>query len=450
MSKINILKLDYLEDTSIVYDLIHDHDWPVYLCSNNKIFPDHKYDIITAQPREKIFFYNDKTIIEKNGKKITSTEEPIYVLKDLMKKYKNDNSDLPFTGGAIGYISYDHGARYENISQKYNDFNIPSFAFGLYDWAYIADHDAQQSCLIYHEKNSFIKSIIDLLNSYPKNKKKYFFKIKSKCESNTTYDEYKKKFDKIKRYIEEGDCYQINFSQRFSAKYEGDCYSIFKKLNKVYASPYTGFINFPFIKIMTFSPECFISQNKEHVSTKPIKGTRPISKDSIENKKIIDELLNSDKDKAENLMIVDLLRNDFGRNCKYGSVNVENLFDVETFSNVHHLVSTVKGTISNNSDIYSLLKGCFPGGSITGAPKIRAMQIIDEIECSNRGIYCGSIGYISGNDKSNLNIAIRTIFADDNTLYFWGGGGIVYDSEVELEYKETLDKVRPLLDLFKA
>ncbi len=450
MSKINILKLDYLEDTSIVYDLIHDHDWPIYLCSNNKIFPDHKYDIITAQPREKIFFYNDNTIIERNGKKITSTEEPIYVLKDLMKKYKNDNSDLPFTGGAIGYISYDHGARYENISQKYNDFNIPSFAFGLYDWAYIADHDAKQSCLIYHEKNSFIKSIIDLLNSYPKNQKEYFFKIKSKCESNTTYSEYKKKFDKIKRYIEEGDCYQINFSQRFSAKYEGDCYSIFKKLNKVYASPYTGFINFPFIKIMTFSPECFISQNKEHVSTKPIKGTRPISKDSIENKKIIDELLNSDKDKAENLMIVDLLRNDFGRNCKYGSVNVENLFDVETFSNVHHLVSTVNGTISNNSDIYSLLKGCFPGGSITGAPKIRAMQIIDEIECSNRGIYCGSIGYVSGNDKSNLNIAIRTIFADDNTLYFWGGGGIVYDSEVELEYKETLDKVRPLLDLFKA
>ena len=450
MSKINILKLGYLEDTSIVYDLIHDHDWPIYLCSNNKIFPDHKYDIITAQPREKIFFYNDKTIIEKNGKKITSTEEPIYVLKDLMKKYKNDNSDLPFTGGAIGYISYDHGARYENISQKYNDFNIPSFAFGLYDWAYIADHDAKQSCLIYHEKNSFIKSIIDLLNSHPKNQNKYFFKIKSKCESNTTYNEYKKKFDKIKRYIEEGDCYQINFSQRFSAKYEGDCYSIFKKLNKVYASPYTGFINFPFIKIMTFSPECFISQNKEHVSTKPIKGTRPISKDSIENKKIIDELLNSDKDKAENLMIVDLLRNDFGRNCKYGSVSVENLFDVETFSNVHHLVSTVNGTISNNSDIYSLLKGCFPGGSITGAPKIRAMQIIDEIECSNRGIYCGSIGYISGNDKSNLNIAIRTIFADDNTLYFWGGGGIVYDSEVELEYKETLDKVRPLLDLFKA
>ena len=450
MSKINILKLGYLEDTSIVYDLIHDHDWPIYLCSNNKIFPDHKYDIITAQPKEKIFFYNDKTIIEKNGKKITSNEEPIYVLKDLMKNYKNDNSDLPFTGGAIGYISYDHGARYENISQKYNDFNIPSFAFGLYDWAYIADHDAKQSCLIYHEKNSFIKSIIDLLNSYPKNKKKYFFKIKSKCESNTTYDEYKKKFDKIKRYIEEGDCYQINFSQRFSVKYEGDCYSMFKKLNKVYASPYTAFINFPFIKIMTFSPECFISQNKEHVTTKPIKGTRPVSKNSIENKKIIDELLNSDKDKAENLMIVDLLRNDFGRNCKYGSVSVENLFDVETFSNVHHLVSTVNGTISNNSDIYSLLKGCFPGGSITGAPKIRAMQIIDEIECSNRGIYCGSIGYISGNDKSNLNIAIRTIFADDNTLYFWGGGGIVYDSEVELEYKETLDKVRPLLDLFKA
>ena len=276
------------------------------------------------------------------------------------------------------------------------------------------------------------------------------YKITSICSSNTPYEAYKEKFEKIMSYITEGDCYQINFSQRFSVDYEGDCWSIFKKLNKVYASPYAGFINFPFIKIMTFSPECFISQTSNNVHTKPIKGTRPVSKNKRENKKIIDELIASEKDKAENLMIVDLLRNDFGRNCEYGSVSVQDLFKVETFSNVHHLVSTVKGIISRDSDIYNLLKGCFPGGSITGAPKIRAMQIIDELECSNRGVYCGSIGYISGNNKANLNIAIRTIFVENNTLYFWGGGGIVHDSEVELEYNETLDKVRPLLDLFKA
>ena len=450
MNELKIIELDYLQDSSVVYDYVHNKEWPIYLCSNNHIFSEHKYDIITASPKEKIFFSDDKTTIESKGVKRVSTEEPIYILKELMKKYKNDNTDLPFTGGAIGYIGYDHGARYENINQKHNDFKIPSFAFGLYDWAFITDHVEKKSSIIFHEESELIKDIIIFLKMPLKKKKSYFFEITSTCTSNTTFDTYKDKFKKIKKYIREGDCYQINFSHRFSVDYQGDCYSIFKELNKVYASPYTGYINFPFIKIMTFSPECFIEQDNRDVSTKPIKGTRPISKNVNENKKIINELINSDKDKAENLMIVDLLRNDFGRNCEYGSVNVENLFDIETFSNVHHLVSTVNGTISETSDIYNLLKGCFPGGSITGAPKIRAMQIIDELESSNRGVYCGTIGYISGNSKSNLNIAIRTIFADDNTLYFWGGGGIVYDSEVELEYKETLDKVRPLLELFKA
>jgi len=201
--------------------------------------------------------------------------------------------------------------------------------------------------------------------------------------------------------------------------------------------------------IMCFSPERFLLTNNNVVITKPIKGTRPVSKDPNVNKKSILELTSSDKEKAENLMIVDLLRNDLGRNCEFGTVEVKELFKIETFANVHHLVSTVKGVIAKNSNIYKLLRGCFPGGSITGAPKIRAMQIINELEPSNRSVYCGSIGYISFNNKTDLNIAIRTIVAKDNNLYFWGGGGIVYDSEVESEYKETFDKIKPLLDLLK-
>ena len=205
----------------------------------------------------------------------------------------------------------------------------------------------------------------------------------------------------------------------------------------------------PFIDIMSFSPERFLSYDNEIVETKPIKGTRPVSQDKEINNRALEELASSYKEKAENLMIVDLLRNDLGKNCEFGSVKVTKLFDIETFANVHHLVSTVQGKIPNTSDIFKLIKGCFPGGSITGAPKIRAMQIINELEPDNRGIYCGSIGYISSNGNTDLNIAIRTVAATNDKLFFWGGGGIVYDSEVESEYKETLDKIKPLLKIFE-
>ena len=205
----------------------------------------------------------------------------------------------------------------------------------------------------------------------------------------------------------------------------------------------------PFIDIMSFSPERYLSYDNDIVETKPIKGTRPVSDNPIVNMKALKELSSSYKEKAENLMIVDLLRNDLGKNCEFGSVKVTKLFDIETFANVHHLVSTIQGKISKDSDIFKLIKGGFPGGSITGAPKIRAMQIINELEPDNRGIYCGSIGYISSNGNADLNIAIRTVAATKKKLFFWGGGGIVYDSEVDSEYKETFDKIKPLLNIFE-
>ena len=231
--------------------------------------------------------------------------------------------------------------------------------------------------------------------------------------------------------------------------YSGDTWDIYNKISPTYSSPYSAYMKTPFIDIMSFSPERFLSYDNSIVETKPIKGTRPVLDDAEANLKVIQELSSSYKEKAENLMIVDLLRNDIGKNCAYGSVKVTKLFDIETFANVHHLVSTIQGKISSTSDIFKLIKGCFPGGSITGAPKIRAMQIINELEPDNRGIYCGSIGYISSNGNTDLNIAIRTVAATNDKIFFWGGGGIVYDSEVDSEYIETFDKINPLLKIFE-
>jgi para-aminobenzoate synthetase component 1 len=262
------------------------------------------------------------------------------------------------------------------------------------------------------------------------------------------YDLYHAKLSKIMNYIKSGDCYQVNLAQRFSLGFEGDEYSIYKTLTKSFASPYSAFMNYPFGKILSFSPERFLSINNGVVETKPIKGTRPISIDPVIDKKNIKELKTSEKDKAENLMIVDLLRNDLGMNCKNGSIKVDKLFEIETFANVHHLVSTISGEVDNDSNIYNLIKDAFPGGSITGAPKLRSMEIIEELEPNNRSIYCGSIGYIGFDEKTDLNISIRTMLAVNKNLYFWGGGGIVNDSDIRSEYNESIDKVKPLLDTF--
>ena len=210
------------------------------------------------------------------------------------------------------------------------------------------------------------------------------------------------------------------------------------------------FFNFSDFQIIGASPEILVRLRDNKITVRPIAGTRPRGRNNKEDNLLKKDLINDKKELSEHLMLLDLGRNDAGKVSKINTIKVTEKFKIEKYSHVMHIVSNVTGIYDKKFSKFEALMAGFPAGTVSGAPKIRAMQIIDEVECSNRGIYCGSIGYISGNDKSNLNIAIRTIFADDNTLYFWGGGGIVYDSEVELEYKETLDKVRPLLDLFKA
>ena len=449
MKKQNKIVYDFYGDSKDIFSILKDYEWPIFLCSNHDVFKNQRYDIITCSPIQKVYAYNEKTIVETNDTKEEFLEDPMSVLTKVMQNYKSDISDLPFTGGAIGYISYDLGNKYEHIDTKNLEPDIPLLSFGIYDWAIIVDHLDQNTILLYQNEDNLINTIKNHLENNSFNKyEPSNYSIETKCESNLNYDEYEKRFNKIQSYIKNGDCYQINFSQRFSLKYSGDTWDIYNKIIPTYSSPYSAYLKMPFIDIMSFSPERFLSYDNNIVETKPIKGTRPVSKDPEINMKSLTELSTSYKEKAENLMIVDLLRNDLGKNCRFGSVKVTKLFDIETFANVHHLVSTVQGKVSDDSNIFNLIHGCFPGGSITGAPKIRAMQIISELEPDNRSIYCGSIGYISSNGQTDLNIAIRTVVATKDKLFFWAGGGIVYDSEVESEYKETFDKIKPLLDIF--
>ncbi len=442
-------QLDFSIPAQQVFEIIKNEDWSVFLNSNNKKYPDQRFDILSASPKQKIVFSNECTYLINEDQQPKRTDLcPFELLREVMSKYKsNTDSDIPFSGGAIGYISYDYGNHVHNIQNKNDYLNYPLFAFGIYDWAVIYDYTQEKSFLLYHEKNTITENII---NNYKKSSESKLipFQLTSRCESNMNYDLYEMKLLKILEYIKAGDCYQVNLSQMFSLSYEGDEFNLYKNLNKSFASPYSAYINYPFGKILSFSPERFLSIKNNIVETKPIKGTRPRSDDPTINQKNIDDLKSSQKDKAENLMIVDLLRNDLGMNCKKGSVRVDKLFEIETFANVHHLVSTISAEIDSESNIYNLIRDAFPGGSITGAPKLRAMQIIQELEPNNRCIYCGSIGYISFDEKTDLNISIRSMLSKDNNLYFWGGGGIVSDSDIRSEYNETISKVKPLLDIF--
>ncbi|MES2499501.1 MAG: aminodeoxychorismate synthase component I, partial [Pseudomonadota bacterium] len=276
----------------------------------------------------------------------------------------------------------------------------------------------------------------------------------SKIYSNLSKSQYFQAFNKIKSYIAAGDCYQVNLAQRFYAEVQGDSWQAYKKLREISPAPFMAYMNLPLnetehFQVLSNSPERFLQTDSNHVETRPIKGTRPRSADPEQDLAYSNELLTSLKDRAENVMIVDLLRNDIGKNCSIGSVKADKLFQLQSFANVHHLVSIVTGKLKQTATAVDLLKGCFPGGSITGAPKLRAMQIIEELEPHQRGLYCGAIGYIGFDGKMDTNIAIRTAIICKNVFSFYAGGGIVADSVADKEYDETLDKASKLKALLE-
>lgn len=408
-----------------------------------------RYSFISSQPF-KVLKYKD------------SDKNPLELLKEELNKYKVTNdTNLPFIGGAVGYLSYDLGNYMEELPRSaVDDIGIPDMYFGLYNHAIVVDHLMEKTYIA--TPNIDIKleeKIIDdieqkILKEEEKGIDNICYQEKEvkpiRLKSNFTKKKFKGAVQNIREYIRQGDIYQANLTQRFSGETELTSFELYRDLRRFSPAPFGAFLNFEDVHILSNSPERFIRCIDKKIETRPIKGTRPRGKDKEEDLKLQQELKNSEKDRAELLMIVDLERNDIGRISKTGSVKVPELFVIEAYANVNHLVSTVVGELKDDKDATDIIKATFPGGSITGAPKIRAMEIIDELEPTQRSVYTGSIGYIGFNGDMDFNIAIRTIIKDDKKVYFQVGGGMTWDSDPDEEYQETIDKAKSIMKALRG
>lgn len=360
-------------------------------------------------------------------------------------------SQLPFQGGLAGAWSYDAGRALEAIPAKaQTDISLPELCVGLYTQALMRNRKTGETWLLAPIEE--LEALQTFWLTPPDTKPQpTTFQLLTTWQSNMSAVEYADKFAQVQTYLRAGDCYQINLAQRFSNLYAGDTWNAYELLRKNNNAPFSAFMQLENGSLLSLSPERFLAIDEHgNVETKPIKGTRPRAIDSIQDQQLAAELQSSPKDRAENVMIVDLLRNDLSRLCIPGSVNVPKLFAIESYPAVHHLVSTVTGKLTSTNYNIQLFAACFPGGSITGAPKIRAMEIIDELEPHRRSFYCGSFGYFSQHGRADTSIAIRTLVAmrserlhdvQQGTIHCWAGGGLVADSDCANEYQETFDKV---------
>jgi para-aminobenzoate synthetase component 1 len=442
--------LPYFSDSAALFSQLAKQPWAVFLDSGYPHSQQGRYDIFAADPVCTLVTHGEITEINQQGSVTHSSDNPFDLVKQQLLVHGIDEScDLPFNGGAIGYFSYDLARRLEHLPVLAEDAEgIAEMAVGIYAWAVVVDHQQQRSVLIAHSlDDKSWQTLLAQFSQLPIATAHGSFQVTSPVQSNMDKAGYRHAFERIKHYLKEGDCYQVNLTQRFSAHCSGDPWTAYQTLRELNAAPFSAYLNCPEVQILSSSPERFLRLAYGIVETKPIKGTRPRKVDETEDQQQIQELVSSKKDRAENVMIVDLLRNDISKTCT--EVKVPVIFDVETYATVHHLVSTVTGVLAKNQHALDLLKSCFPGGSITGAPKIRAMEVIEELEPHRRGVYCGAIGYIGFNGNMDSNIAIRTLVHSNNTIRFWAGGGIVNDSVVEEEYQECFDKAAALLDLLR-
>ena len=429
------------------------------------IFRDDKDSFIldSAMDKEKLGRYS---FISSNPFKVlkykNTDDNPLDYLQEELNKYKTiNNTHLPFIGGAVGYLSYDLGNYIENLPRAAkDDLNVYDLYFGLYNYVIVIDHLEEKTQIatpdIDIEKEKSILEEVEsrIINANKNGIDSICYEKKEvepvKLNSNFTKDEFEKSVQKVKDYIRSGDIYQANLTQRFNGKTVLSSYELYRDLRNISPAPFGAYLNFEDFNILSNSPERFIKCIDRKIETRPIKGTRPRGKTKEEDLNLQEELRNSEKDRAELLMIVDLERNDIGRISKIGSVKVPELFVIEPYANVNHLVATVVGEVEDGKDSIDVIKATFPGGSITGAPKIRSMEIIDELEPTQRNVYTGSIGYIGFNGDMDLNIAIRTIVKKDDDVYFQVGGGMTWGSNPSDEYQETLDKAKSIMKALRG
>ncbi|WP_462320649.1 aminodeoxychorismate synthase component I [Halochromatium sp.] len=503
-------ELPYRADSASLFAPLSHQPWAMFLDSAAACGGSGRWDILVADPSTTLVTHGPVTEIRDAHGCRRSEADPFALLRQALGPRTEAPAGLPFAGGAVGWLGYDLARRIERLPERAIDAEgLPEMAIGIFDWALLVDHAEGRSWLVGSGRDArtrarwphLLKHFSRILSTasadepiaraaqphleptlnpastgqigdsampsaapptlhasdtsgasapwladeplHPTEP----LRANKPLRSNLPASAYATAFEQIKRYIRAGDCYQINLAQRFAAPATGDPWSAYTRLRQLNPAPFSAYLKTPFGQILSSSPERFLALREGRVETRPIKGTRPRSPDPQEDAALKRALAESLKDRAENLMIVDLLRNDLGRVCRPGSIQVPTLFATESYASVHHLVSTITGELRADEDAASLLRACFPGGSITGAPKIRAMEIIEALEPHRRGVYCGAIGYLGFDGAMDTSIAIRTIVHSGGQVRFWSGGGLVNDSDCDQEYRETFDKASRLIEL---
>lgn len=418
-----------------------------------------RYSFICIDPYLQLKSFGSNTILVSQSGEETFKEDPITVMRKFVKQeYNSLGLKIPFIGGAIGYMGYDVIRNYEKLPDNNPiEINIPESCFLFYKIIVCYDHMKHTLSLIYniHPQDQInYKAAIEYLEGFSKDIKSVNINNPleekhevQKVQSNLSKDEYCTLVEKAKEYIKAGDIFQVVLSQRFKVKQFSSAFEVYRRLRSKNPSPYLFYIDFEDFQIVGSSPESLVSVKGDKVTTNPIAGTRPRGKTEAEDLRLKEELLTDEKERAEHVMLVDLGRNDIGKISSFGSVEMERFMEVDYYSHVMHIVTTVSGKLKAGVDCFEAIKACAPAGTVSGAPKIRAMEIIDELENVKRGLYAGAVGYFSHDGNMDMCIAIRTIIFKDKTGYVQAGAGIVSDSNPSTEYEETFNKAKALIEV---
>lgn len=426
------------------FDSVRALGWAVFLDSGDPRRTRGRYDVMAAGPAARLESHRGETSIRHADGRELPQADAFTGLRSLVGMAEGmAEADWPLYGGTIGYLAYELGraSAFLPIEKAGTAPFMPEAAFGLYAWTIVIDHERQRAAItsLPTFPDAEAEAIRDrVLAAKPT---AVAFQLDGPIVSTLDWEAYQPRAQRVIDYIRAGDTYQVNLTREFRAPCSGDPWRLYRHLHDTNPAPMGAFLEYPFGAVLSSSPERFVTVDGGRAHTQPIKGTRRRRPDPEEDRRVREELAASAKDRAENVMIVDLLRNDFGRVCAAGSVSVPKLCELESFATVHHLVSTVEGRLAGGRDAIDLLRACFPGGSITGAPKRRAMEIIDELEPHRREVYCGAIGYVSPAGRLDMSIPIRTTVIANGELRFFAGGGIVADSSPEAEFEETEVKI---------
>lgn len=436
MSQFKLFDLTYTDNVALHYQHFTHLPGFVLLESTDRVRG--RYDILSAHPYDYVAI-NKKSSLQKTIFSVLQEQIPSH----------DYGLDLPFQGGAIGFFSYDLACEQANIVstvQKSLD-DMPIMHVGLYDWAIIVDHALQKITLFAAFCQPETEHIVmDMLARWHD---KRLIPLKYALDGAfmplVAKSDWQDAFYAIHQDLQRGRCYQVNLTQPFNAPYHGDAWAIYTAIKAYNPVPFSAFIRLDKADILSFSPERFMQMDNHQLLASPIKGTSPRSIDKYQDHLLRDALYYSEKNRIENVMIVDLMRNDFGKIARPGSVKVNSLFDIESYTAVHHMVSHISAWCRLDISLWQAFEACFPGGSITGAPKLESMRVIAEQESFARGVYCGNIGYFSCHGRFDTSIAIRTITATNGILHMAAGGAIVMDSECNDEYQECFTKIAGIL-----